>query len=284
MRFLLILFIISCASQKSVKYPELKNSDFKAQTKFKNQEFSFSSKEKISKLLYDESINRIFTKVDLKADNLISEMLLNCYEKDFSKSLELSRKHYMDYSKNISYWNVIGTCYLLQGKYLKADLYFNEGLEIYANYSPILNNKAIIKERLGDDQAALALLEKSVKYSRSSRTSRFNLGLIYLKYLILPKAKPIFVELYKEFPGDMDVINALALISALEGNYKQALKVYMQMDIKLFRHANYGLGMAISLYNDGKEKAAREILNDIDEGSVNQMALKKSIENKWRRK
>ena len=144
---------------------------------------------------------------DLKdSEDLINQILSACYRHDFGKANQMMQDVYRSYHKHPTYYNAVGTCWLLQGKPKKAMLFYNKAREIDPKFAPAYNNMGVIHQKEGKDQSAILAYEEAVKYSSFSRTPNFNLAQIYLHYGMADKALNLARGIYADNPKDSDVI------------------------------------------------------------------------------
>lgn len=276
----LTLFVCSCSSSKkpAPKAPENINStSFKKQKALTPLEVKdyYSTKLKTQNpALQDETIDRYsseeLSKISDQQDPLL-EISLACLKRDFAKAFSVASKNYDKFQKVPSYWTQIANCHLNQGNSRKAMLFYNKALEINSTYIPALNNLGVLYQKNGDDQKALVAFEKANKQSRFSKTPRYNLGKIYLKYGLSDLALPLLNGLLSESPTDVDLLNAVATAYYFGNDYSSAFAYYQKIPRDYWKVAEVGLNLAMTVKNLGKSQDAVKIFNQIQKPETKSM-------------
>jgi tetratricopeptide (TPR) repeat protein len=216
--------------------------------------------------LQDETIDNLsvteLSQISSSPDPLV-ELSLNCSNKNYSKGLEVASKIFQRYQKIPAYWNIIGNCYLGQGEYRKALLFYNKALESKSNYVPALNNIGVLYSIQGDDQKALVAFEKANKASPFSKTPRYNLARLYLSYGLASSAMPLFKGLLNDSPTDVDLLNALATANFMQSDYQQALSYFNQIPASELQSPEFGLNYSITLKKTNQSEKALQVYKSL---------------------
>lgn len=277
---ILPLFIISCSSNQkpAPKFAENINSaSFKKQKALSPAEVKdfYTTKLKTQNpALQDETLDRYTTdelsKMSESQDPIL-DISLACLKRDFTQAFSTASKVYDRFQKVPSYWTQIANCHLSQGNLRKAMLFYNKALEIDSSYIPALNNLGVLYQKNGDDQKALVAFEKANKQSRFSKTPRYNLGKIYLKYGLSELAIPLLKGLLNESPTDVDLLNAVATAYFFANDYSTALAYYQKIPRDFWKLAEVGLNLAMTVKNLGKAQDAVKIYNQIQKPETKSM-------------
>jgi tetratricopeptide (TPR) repeat protein len=251
----------------------IENSDFKEvkEVPFSSRNDSFVGD--ISKVdsLSTESLARVpepkLDKVEENQDLLVAG-ITSCYRKQFDKGLKIFKDNYRKYKSHPGYWNLLGTCYYLQGKLRKALLFYNKSRDVRKNYAPPINNIGVIYQYLGLEQKALAAYKKASEVGGFSMTPMFNMGQLYLKYDLVKDAKRIYKQLVKRNNFDKDAVNGLATCYLKEGNPNAAINLYAGMEPKVKRRPEVGINFSLALFNAGRKKDAIKVLTSIDTSTL----------------
>ncbi len=273
---LALLIFASCSS------PKVKNSSADEVQKVSKESFKkekllspgdvkdfISEKPKtLNAALHDETLDRYSVEeLSLLSDS--RDPLLNisiyCTKGDFNKAFELASKLFDRYQKIPSYWNQIGNCHLNQGSHRKALLFYNKALEVSPGYVPSLNNMGVSYARQGEDQKALIAFERANTQSRFSKTPRYNLAKLYLKYGLAESALPLFNGLLNDSPTDADLMNAVGSCYFMMSDYQKANSYFSRLPQDLLSRAEYGLNFSITLKKLNKLDLAKKIYTRIIE-------------------
>jgi len=282
-----LLQLIGCSSsstKKDISTPSsgsieefswIENSDFN-----KTPEIPFNSRQdvfkgEVSKLdsLSTESLARIPApklQVITGPNNILVQGITYCYKRDFKNGLKVFKEHYKKYKSHPGYWNLLGTCYYLQGQLRKALLFYNKSRDLKKNYAPPINNIGVIYQYQGLEQKALAAFKKASEVGTFSMTPMFNMGQLYLKYNLVKDAKRIFKKLVKIKSSDVDAVNGLATSFLKEGNAGQAVKLYSGLPANSFEKANVGINFSLALHESGRQRDAKSVLSSIKTKSLHQ--------------
>jgi tetratricopeptide (TPR) repeat protein len=201
----------------------------------------------------------------------ISAIASLCYQGNFKNGFEIADKNYNSFKTNPAYWNQIGTCYLLQKDYKKATIFYNRAKGLNSNYIPAINNIGVVLQAEGEYQKALFSYVRAVDLKSGSKTPRFNMANIYLKFGLLNKACRIFGSLAGASPADIDIINAQANCYLLEGKYAMAVREYQKIGKDNLTEPSFGLNYSIALKLTGKKNEALDVYNDLTKKNLGEM-------------
>jgi tetratricopeptide (TPR) repeat protein len=268
----LSLVVFSCSSNQksSSKIAEnINTASFKKQKALSPAEVKDYYTTKIKSqnpALQDETLDR-YTSEELskmgESQDPLLEISLACLKRDFTKAFNSASKLYDRFQKVPSYWTQVANCHLGQANLRKAMLFYNKALEIDAGYVPALNNLGVLYQKNGDDQKALVAFEKANKQSRFSKTPRYNLGKLYLKYGLTDLSLPLLKGLLNESPEDVDLLNAVATAYFFASDYSSALIYYQKIPQDYWRVAEVGLNLSATVKNLGKAQEAVKIFKEI---------------------
>lgn len=191
----------------------------------------------------------------------LGTMILSCYQKDFKEGFELAQGLFETHQNLPSYWNQVATCHLLQGNERKALLFYNKALEVTPNYVPALNNIGVIYGKTGQDQKALVAIQKSLNGGKFTKTPRYNLAFLLLRYGLAEEASGHFRGLAEEAPQDPELRAGLANSLALSGRWKDAWEQFNMVPDGLRRRSDVGLNMALTAHKVGQSALAKNILD-----------------------
>jgi tetratricopeptide (TPR) repeat protein len=274
---LLALLIFSSCSTPKVKNPSADDVQKVSKESFKKEkllslgdvkDFIAEKPKTSNSALYDETLDRYSVEeLSLLSDS--KDPLLNisiyCTKGDFNKAFDLASKLFDRYQKIPSYWNQIGNCHLNQGSHRKALLFYNKALEVNPGYVPSLNNMGVSYARQGEDQKALIAFERANTQSRFSKTPRYNLAKLFLKYGLAESALPFFNGLLNDSPKDADLLNAVASCYFMMSDYQTANSFFSRLPQDLLSRAEYGLNFSITLKKLNKLDLAKKIYSRIIE-------------------
>lgn len=265
---LLLIFLSACSTtpkEFSAQTAKKSNEVFKKEKPLNVQQVPDFYPQKINTLspaLQDETTDRYkkseMAKVEYAGDPLL-EINFKCQKGDFSGAFEAIDKSFQRYQKIPSYWNQVGNCHLNAGSFRKALLFYNKALEVDSNYVPALNNIGVMYSRLGQDQKALVAFEKSHKISRFSKTPRLNLAIAYLRYGLTDEALPLVQGLLNNSPSDVDLLNCMANIHFINGNFQTALNYYQQIPTEEWRRPEIGINLSWTLKNLNRVNDSKKV-------------------------
>jgi len=268
------ILISACSSsgdkRESSKKPEqITKADFTKEaplTKNEVRDYYIENPGALNPALEDETLDRYsmeeLEKIADEKDPLVI-MAIRCAKKDFNKAFILADQIFQKYQKIPSYWNLIANCHLMQGSQRKALLFYNKALEVTPNYVPALNNIGVLYTFQNDDQKAFLAFERANKASAFSKTPRYNLARLYLKYGIVDKSIPLFKGILSSSQNDIQVLNSLASAYVISGDYKEALNVYGRIPKKFYEQPSLGLNLALTYFYLNQQKLALSVFDDI---------------------
>lgn len=290
MRILLLialLQLVSCSSsstKKEVSTPSsgsieefswIENSDFNKtpEVPFNHRKDVFSGE--VSKIdsLSSESLARVPApklQIITGPKDILVSGITHCYKRDFVNGIKVFKDSYKKYKSHPGYWNLLGTCYYLQGQLRKALLFYNKSRDLKKNYAPPINNIGVIYQYQGLEQKALAAFKKASEVGSFSMTPMFNMGQLYLKYNLIKDAKSIFRKLVNIKSTDVDAVNGLATSYLKEGNPAQAVRLFSSLPGNSIEKAKVGINFALALFESGRVKDARNVLSSIDVKKLHQ--------------
>lgn len=273
---LMLLILASCSSGKvnqsapsNVSEKVTKESFKKAKPLSANEvnDYITDVPKTMSPALQDETLDRYskdeISSLEKSADPLVS-ISIKCSQKEFSQAFKLASEIFNQYQKIPSYWNQVANCHLNQGSYRKALLFYNKALEVSPGYVPALNNIGVLYSRQGEDQKALVAFEKANKQSRFSKTPRYNLAKMYLRYSLAELALPLFEGLLNESAGDVELIHAVGSCYFVLSDYQKAQSYFSRLPALLLQRPEIGLNVAVTLKKIGKTDQAIKLYNDLE--------------------
>jgi len=283
---LFVAFLASCSSTVEKEDPRLsaldkefegiENDDFKMEREipFNSLQDEFIGDESDYDSLAKESIARLPAPKLMNVENkgeTISKVVSLCYQRKFDAAFKVFDMNFRKYKKHPSYWNQVGTCYLIKGERRKALLYYNKSRDLNAKYAPPINNLGVLYLREGQEQKALAAFKKASEVKSFSLTPIFNMSQLYLKYGLVKKARGLLAALYRKNASDQDVLASLATTYLIEGNPKKAAAFFGKMKDAYYTIPNVGINFSIALKLSGRPKDAKTILSNIDQTKLSGM-------------
>jgi tetratricopeptide (TPR) repeat protein len=276
--FLILIFNMSCASNKNnngadditgskdeIKDLPIDNKDFKVK-KPKTYIKSADYYEKRNGLLESETQFRVID--DNSKKDIITEIVKDCYYGKFEEAFALQKENYQEYLENPGFWNQIGTCHYLQGSYRKALLYYNRSREIDKNYTPAINNMGVLFQAQGKDSKAIEMFKQAIDSSPMSKTPKFNLGSLYLKYGLVDKSEVIINSLLKASPNDIGALNLYAHLQGFKGNWNESLKYFEKLLNQKGVSHHSTISAALVYIKNGKKNKAEDLLQSLDVDSL----------------
>jgi tetratricopeptide (TPR) repeat protein len=246
--------------------------DFKEliETKYSQGQDYFNEGNIKSSALALETLDRLGEpKIEISKDKGLDVVLSSCYQGDLTEGLGLLDELYRKYKSNPSYWNTLGTCYLLHGNDKLALLFYNKAKNLDKKYTPAINNLGVIYLKKGKDQKALETFKQATRIKGSSKTPHFNYSFLQLRYGLHKEACDQFNSFYRTSPEDIDVLNALGTCELLENNLSKSLGFFKKIDSDYYSRADISLNYAIALKLSGRKDDAVDILEEIEEKILN---------------
>jgi len=272
---LLLTLIVSCASSSkkdSVDLDDVTNEDFKKEQTVNyvaSKDYFKGVESRFSDALNDETIQRVDSLGgDIETKDVIAKIVMSCYEGEFDDAKEMIRSNQEVYRSNPSFWNQVGTCYLLQKERRKALLFYNKSLEFDTNYAPALNNLGVLYRKYDEDQKAEVAFKRAIRGNNFAKTPRFNLAHLYLSYGLFNQALKELKVLERVSKNDVDVITGLGTAYLMSGNSKLALKYFKRIESSFYERAYIGINASLAYYLEGNKEMASDIIDDIDESQL----------------
>ena len=276
-----LLFFVSCGSSDK----KSQGSDPAADINITNQDFEKKQKIVYSKssdhyelssssnALASESVERLNkgeASVLEKLKDPLGTMMLLCYRKDFDEGFALAQMMFDTHQNLPTYWNQVATCHLLQGNERKALLFYNKALEVTPNYVPALNNIGVIYSKNYQDQKALVAFKKSRSGGKFTKTPRYNLAFLYLRYGLAKEAIGHFKSLSREAPQDFELRAGLANALAVDERWQESWDEFNRIPDGIRTRSDVGLNMALVAYKLGQNQLAKSILNNTNISDIDQ--------------
>lgn len=262
-------FLIGCSTSglKSKDVDQITQEDFKpvkAIRYSKKMDKLLGVESKFTESLNDESMARVISfDGEFSSRTQLDELALYCHQKKFKQAYALVKEKSRKYIKNPIFWNHLGTCFLLEGQYRKALLFFNRSLSIKSNYVPALNNLGVMYLKLDDRDRAFVAFKRAVRVGEFKKTPRFNLALLYLKNGLYDETLSVLKPFHKK-TTDIDVLNMKAVAYLMRGNLEETLKHFKKINSDFYEKAEYGINYAIALYAAGRRQESRRIFKDVE--------------------
>ncbi|MFP5457094.1 MAG: tetratricopeptide repeat protein [Bacteriovoracia bacterium] len=190
----------------------------------------------------------------------LTVMMTSCYAKDFNRAFAIAESIFDTHMKLPSYWNQVATCHLLQGNERKALLFYNKALEVKPNYVPALNNIGVIYSKSAQDQKAQVAIRRALSNGKFTRTPRYNLAFLLLKFGLADESSNLFQGLLNDAPKDVELRIGYANSLALQGRWQDSWAQFSLIPANLRERSDVGLNMALVAHSLGKTDDARKIL------------------------
>ncbi|OUR98926.1 hypothetical protein A9Q84_05810 [Halobacteriovorax marinus] len=267
--------VASPSSGSIEEFSWIENTDFNKtpEIPFNQRQDVFSGEISTTDSLSTESLARVPApklQVITGPKDILAAGITYCYKRDFTNGLKIFKDNYKKYKSHPGYWNLLGTCYYLQGETRKALLFYNKSRDLKKNYAPPINNIGVIYQYQGLEQKALAAFKKASEVGSFSMTPMFNLGQLYLKYNLISDAKRIFQRLVNIKSSDVDATNGLATSYLKEGNSQMAVSLYSGLPSSAIEKPNVGITFSLALFNTGRQKDAKLVLASVKNDSLRQ--------------
>lgn len=291
----LILFLLfsGCSStptQVSSKDRELTeiegitNKDFlpKRQVRYNSDADYHVIGDLVNDVLKDESLAKVDVEKISKVENKISGVTGLCYMGKTKEGLAKLDSIYPKYKDNPSYWNQLASCYLKLKQYRKAKIFYNKAIALNSRYVPAINNMGVVYRGEMKDQKALAAFKQVLKYKPSSKTAKYNIANLYIKYGLFDQAKSLLNQLRTTQRNDRDVLLSLAMIDLYRGNASSALRFLKSAGNEALQRSEFALALyfAYKVKKDSKAKEVESYLKDL-QLSRKQRSTFESIRRLW---
>jgi len=274
----LMSIMISCGSSSPTTSDELSgvnNEDFlpKSEVIYNVQKDYYLDDFTQIDSLGNETVAKMSTdkiqKFESSEDILLQGISL-CYAGKQSRGLKKLRNIYSYYKKNSSYWNQVGTCFLLKGNKRMALLFYNKARGLSKKFTPSYNNLGVIYQLNSEDQKALVAYKKAKKVNPFSLTPNFNIAQLYLQYGFVQDAKKILDGLFNNETSDIDIQSARAFILMSQGNFQEAKSTYETIPRQQFSKAQFGINYALTLKFLNLDAQARSIIKNINRKTLSE--------------
>ena len=269
--------VASPTSGSIEEFSWVENADFNAtpEVPFNSRNDSFKGELAEVDSLSSESLARVpepkLEQIDQSTDTLV-QGVSHCYRRNFEAGRRIFQANFKKYKSHPGYWNLLGTCYYLEGRVRTALLYYNKSRDLKKDYAPPVNNLGVIYQYQGLEQKALAAYKRAAEVGAFSMTPMFNMGQLYLKYHLTHDAKLIFSKLVKRNATDVDALNGLATSYLMEGNARTAVALYSKLTAVHYVKPQIGINFSLALADVGRTRDAHNILSSIDTGSLGEYA------------
>lgn len=209
-----------------------------------------------------------------KIDDSRYTYLSLCYQGEIEEGLEKLKDNLESQKKDPDYWNQVGMCYFLKDNYPKAEFYFNLSLQQRNNrfFAPAINNLGILKLKDRHYEEAIEMFKKA--RGKGHKVPLFNLAQVYLEFNLIDKALVVLEDLKKDIKDDPDLLFSLASGYLMKGNTKLAASYLDQIPSQFRKREDVSLINAITLYEQNKFYAAKDILDQ--QNFINYYPMKKS--------
>ncbi len=276
LRLLSLIFVISCSTSGKKKngltnIDSIEDSDFKAKkqiTYSKNNDV-FKIEDGKDSAFSGESLAVLSSGIqdDLHdSKDSINRIASLCHTGEFEEAFDQIKSSYSSYKKNPSFYNQIGTCFLLKNELRKAQLYYNKSISIRKDYAPSLNNLGVIYLKQGNVNKATVAFKKAIKYAHFTKTPKFNLANIYLRNGISSKAQNYLLTINRSNSKDVSVKHALAMGYLIDGKYSKANQIWSSIDDE-YERFEVGLNYSYSLFKANQKEKAKDVFSDLDESN-----------------
>lgn len=275
--FILVLSSCSTTTKKVKSFEESKDMDWieKADfstvnpVKYNDKEDYFKELELGPNVLAKESLARVDKgELDDFKNKDLNHALSYCYRGEFEDAFKLFDSLYKKHKEDPSYWNQLGTCYLLQDKDKMAILYYNRAKNLNKSYVPAINNLGVLYLKQGKEQKALETFKMAMNTKGAGLTPQFNYSFLNLRFGLYEKACPNFEGFLRRSPKDVDVLNALGTCELLKNNISKAISFYERIDSDFYKRADISLNYALALKVSGNSSKAKDIFEEIDKKSL----------------
>lgn len=221
-----LIFIASCSSVKNIS-----NSNYTGNENSTGK---------------DISNNNSQNKVEL---SLIKNF---CREQEVAKGLKIASSQYTNYKEEESYWNIVGSCFLVDLRIAKARLFFLRALEEKKNYAPALNNLGIVYWQLGKHYEALSYFKRAEQEDASNQVIAYNLARVYQHFGLHLKSSDYWSKVTNSKLNISDFNNMASNLVMIQKN-KEAIQFFQKTKQSSDTHiALY----AVALLKDGQKEEA----------------------------
>lgn len=202
------------------------------------------------------------------SDDTVGRIVSFCYRGEFERAEKEMDEAFARYRSHPSYWNQVGTCYLVRGKHRQALLYYNRALDLEKDYAPAINNIGVMYYREGQYQRALAAFKEASELNRFSLTPSFNQAILNLRYGFVNEAEQVFQALRRQNQEEPEIVHALATIALYKNDPQRAVSIYRTLDRRFLTHPSAGLNFAVALKMLGQGQEAQSAFNGINANAL----------------
>jgi Tfp pilus assembly protein PilF len=202
------------------------------------------------------------------SEDLVGRIVSLCYRGDFARAEQEMDSSYSKLKSHPSYWNQVGTCFLIRGKHRQAQLYYNKALDIDKKYAPAINNLGVIHFREGSFQRALNAFQEASELNTFSLTPSFNVAILQLKYGFVDQAEQVFQALRRQNQEEPEILHALATIALFKNDMNRSIGIYRLMDRQHLSQPSVGLNYAVALKLAGRVQDARNVLAGVNSAEL----------------
>lgn len=261
MKYILIislLFISSCSSTQSEKelsknelqleLDSLTNDDFKPvqQIRYNERGDYHVIGDLVDDALKDETLAKVDSGKIKELDEKMTGVSGLCYLGKTQEGMELLDKLYPKYKNNPSYWNQLASCYLKNGEYRRAKVFFNKAISLDKDYLPALNNLGVVYIKEGKDEKAVAAFKQALNVKNTAKTPMYNLSNLYIKYGLLDKASGMLQRVLRSDMKDRDVLLSLAYIELYKKDPQGALNYLSKVSSDHLSRVDFSLALLYS--------------------------------------
>jgi len=217
---------------------------------------------------YKESLLR-YSKDRLSAllNNAKYKEISGCHLGKIDESIELLKHKYPKYKTDVEYWLHVGNCYYLQGKYSKAQFFYNFSIPLAGKDKKLLgatyNNLAMIEIQNRNYSNALSLLKQAISANNELITPKFNIAQLYLKFSLASSALFHLESIIKQSSTNDEILSSLGTAHLLDNNPTKAIDFFKKISIDKQKRENIAINYAISLVLVKKYFLAKEILSNV---------------------
>lgn len=200
------------------------------------------------------------TKDDGSSTELVlAEVSDDCLSGNVSQGLQKLATTYAKYKTSTYYWNLVGVCFLVDEKPLKARLFFLRALDENKDNFAALSNLGIVHWKLHKYQEGLFYLKKAYDVNQESDFVNFNLGRMFIWYGDNEKSQFHFNKINnKKFLNDY-ALHYQAANDVVLKNYSEAIQKFNDSETLWKSHdPKFSKLFAIALKNTNNAPLSKE--------------------------
>lgn len=144
---------------------------------------------------------------------------------DLDKSVNFFQSALRVDPRNYNAWYGLGVCYQKKSKLRIAEYHYRKALEIHPNNAVLMGCVAMVLERRGDREEALAMYEQAVRTSPENALARYRRAKIYIAKKRYKLAVEDLEHLRDATPDESNVIFQLAKVYRLMGNERKSAQL-----------------------------------------------------------